>query len=201
MGSVAWSSRSASTGPDEGRGSPSGSTTTSERVPSQAIAYAILNGTTIPGTYQPTGFAKGHIRRASAPDATTGSEQHTGERMAKGWKPILQPSDTTILHHPGKIVRSSSAEMLSKFSPDSSPDTSDVSPRTELERELANRLSLAKRGSIRKSRSESPMRHSDIPLGPMRISRMPQEPYSPKRAKRMTFDDVKNKPLPKIAAL
>lgn len=201
IGSVAWSSRSGSTGPDDGRGSPSGSTTASERVPSQAIAYAILNGTTIPGTQQPTGFAKGHIRRASAPDATTSSEQQTGERMAKGWKPTLQPSDSTILHHPAKITRSSSAEMLSKFSPDSSPDTSDVSPRTELERELANRLSQAKRASIRKSRSESPMQHSDGPIGPMRISRMPQEPYSPKRAKRMTFDDIKNKPLPKIAAL
>jgi len=53
--SVAWSSRSGSTGPgDEGRGSPaSGSITTQERAHASAIAYAILNGTPIPGSNAP----------------------------------------------------------------------------------------------------------------------------------------------------
>jgi len=177
------------------------------------------------------------VRRASAPVAgTTGGavnmEQQQG-RMAKGWKPQLQDQVTNATNSSNvkrrgsraHIPRSSSAELLSKFSPDSSPDDNTVNLRNELERELDGRLALGKRESVRKSRSESPLRHSDLPgratsLFPrdVRLSRMPQEPRIMKRnsetrlevgmgllegkeKKRMTFDEVKNKPLPKIAAL
>lgn len=251
--SVAWSSRSGSTGPgEEGRGSPSsGSITAQDRATASAIAYAILNGTPIPGTEAPrtrTQHKSGHVRRASAPDPRTiagaAHSEQPQERMAKGWKPQLQdpvpiagpsnsgtattnnvktPTPTPSLSRP-HIPRSSSAELLSKFSPDSSPDDNTVNLRRELERQLDDRFA-----SVRKSRSESPlrqMRHSDVPVAAKRMSRMPQDPRIAKRNSdvrmevgmamlerererkgkgkergRWEFEEVKNKPLPKIAAL
>jgi hypothetical protein len=156
--------------------------------------------------------------------------------MAKGWKPQLQdPITITIATNASSgsntniktrslsrphIPRSSSAELLSKFSPDSSPDDNTTNLRHELERQLDGRFA-----SVRKSRSESPLRHSDVPVTAGRMSRMPQDPRIAKRNSdvrlevgmgllekenekergkktgRMAFEEVKNKPLPKIAAL
>jgi hypothetical protein len=214
-GSVTWSSRSGSTGPgDEDRGSPSSSEVAAQKASANAIAYAILNGTTIPGTDVRGKPKAGHMRRASAPDASTGVEQPG--RMAKGWKPQLHCQEEGKEHRPPKMVRSSSAELLSKFSPDSSPEDN-VNLRTELERELDVHLSLVNsRHLVRKTRSESPLRHSDIPGGATSaanlvrastISRMSLDLRASKHGdtalgtKRMTFDEIKNKPLPKIAAL
>lgn len=216
VGSVAWSSRSGSTGPgDEGRGSPaSGSLSGRERASASAIAYLILNSSNKPGAEPQRNQKVAHARRASAPDTTTGAEQQG--RMAKGWKPQLQGRQDGVNNHPLRIIRSSSAELLSKFSPDSSPEDNSVNLRRELERELESVLSHASSRPLRRSRSESPLRHSDIPGGTTHvnrvtmISRMPQNPRMPKHAdtgagaqqsRRMTYDELKNKPLPRIAAL
>ncbi|KAF2467866.1 uncharacterized protein BDR25DRAFT_233152 [Lindgomyces ingoldianus] len=215
-GSVAWSSRSGSTGPDEGRGSPaSGTTSTHDRATANAIAYAILNGTPVPGTRSKKHHRSNHVRRASAPDATPDAQYG---RKAKGWKPRLQGQEETIEGQPSKIIRSSSADLLSKFSPDSSPDGTEVSIGKELERELDLRLSFSGGLPFRKTRSASPLRHSDMPTGAANVgrsttvvSRLPQDPVILKAGenmtagkpekRRMTFDELKNKPLPKIAAL
>ncbi|ORY19276.1 hypothetical protein BCR34DRAFT_528201 [Clohesyomyces aquaticus] len=217
-GSVAWSSRSGSTGPDEGRGSPaSGDTNLNNMVSANAIAYAILNGAQGPARQPRRQQKSGHIRRASAPDTAAGAQS---DRKAMGWKPRLQNPEELGAgkSQPSKIIRSSSAELLSRFSPDSSPDGTEISIRKELERELDLRLSHPSGLPFRKTRSASPLRHSDIPGGAANldrattvVSRMPQDPMSRKgresgtvgvgEKRRMTFDELKNKPLPKIAML
>lgn len=183
----------------------------------------------------------GHVRTASAPDATTGAQQ--AGRKWRSWKPQLETpqlekaqsasqeeSNEAVPAKIFKLVRSSSAELLSKFSPDSSPDDDKVNLRKELEKELDDiRLSIEKILPFRKYRSASPLRHSDIPAGAANVaraasttvSRTPQNAnMQPKhgggggsadasagaqmpaaQARRMTFDELKNKPLPKIAAL
>ncbi|KAF2733379.1 hypothetical protein EJ04DRAFT_273561 [Polyplosphaeria fusca] len=194
-----WSSRSGSTGPgEEGRRTPGSSN--GDKPSANEIAYAILNGTAIPGHQPP----KGHMRRSSAPDATTGAQQDFG-RKAKGWKPTLRGQGEPAETPPIVIPRSSSADLLSKFSPDSSPDN-EVNLKREFERELDFRLTLIRSLPFRKSRSESPLRpKSDIPLGAGDVARGSTGSRTPREAdavaRRMTYDDVKNKPLPRIAAL
>lgn len=221
-GSVAWSSRSGSTGPDEGRGSPGSGNDGDRRATANEIAFAILNGTPIPGTQAAKGRAAGHMRHSSAPDASAGTPHSS--RKTKGWKPQLKDQDEKIETQAPRIPRSSSAELLSKFSPDSSPDDDKVDLRQQFEKDLDFRLSFDKFLPFRKIRSADPIRHSDIPGGAANAiraafstSRSPQTPKSPKTTDesndaaskpqtpaqvwRMAFDDMKNKPLPKIAPL
>ncbi|KAH7135122.1 hypothetical protein B0J11DRAFT_547156 [Dendryphion nanum] len=240
--SVTWSSRSGSTGPgDDGRGSPSsGSTSVAQRATANEIAYAILNGTAIPGT---TNSNKSrHARHASVPDTSSDMELSSG-RMAKGWKPILQDQDdsdppeaTTKDSLPRvPIPRSSSTDLMSRlsvgadnilhrlaaesrFSPDSSPEDNSVNLRKELDKELDSIFGLPKHVKdmpFRKSRSASPLNHRSVDFGEdsmnilraSTVSQMPQNPTIVKReiggtdTRRMTFQEMKNKPLPKIAFL
>ncbi|KAF2179882.1 hypothetical protein K469DRAFT_594590 [Zopfia rhizophila CBS 207.26] len=213
-GSVAGSMRSASTGPDNGRGSPSSeggsnSASINDRATANAVAYAILNGTPIPSAHN-TGKGKAnHMRRASAPDTTAGAQQG---RKAKGWKPQLRGQEEASESLPINIPRSSSVN-FSRFSPDSSPEDNEVSMRKEFEKELDRRLSFGKTLPFRKIRSESPLRHSDIPGGAETISRtitlsgLPRDPMDAKdgpkvkHMSQMTLEELKNKPLPNIAAL
>jgi hypothetical protein len=178
----------------------------------------MLNGTTIPGTDSPRKQVSqnGHLRHVSAPDAgATGVNAE--QRMAKGWKPQLQQgfesgrrNGLDLPQHKSRSIRSSSAELLSRFSPDSSPERDDISLTGEIERELNTRLALAKRESVRKSRSESPLRdgHGVTAAGGsegvVRLSRMPQSLKMAKRGSArsvLTVADLENKPLPKIAVL
>ncbi|KAF2106608.1 hypothetical protein BDV96DRAFT_654610 [Lophiotrema nucula] len=220
-GSVGWTSRSSSTGPaHEGRRTPaSSSESMHERRPSaNAIAYAILNGTTIPGTAAPRQHRGSHIRQSSAPDATMSAQEY--DRKAKGWKPTLRNQDHQAESLPIHIPRSSSADLLSKFSPDSSPEDNNVSMRTQFEMDLELRLSLIKALPIRKSQSASPLRHSDIAVGATNATRSSSRTQTRRnstnarhtddtvagaQSNRMTFEktfeEIKNKPLPKIAAL
>jgi hypothetical protein len=78
VGSVAWSSRSSSTGPDEGRGSPSPAKCASEhKATANYLAYAILNGTGISGTKATASRSTGHMRHVSAPDVSPGANTTT----------------------------------------------------------------------------------------------------------------------------
>ncbi|KAF2793673.1 hypothetical protein K505DRAFT_375197 [Melanomma pulvis-pyrius CBS 109.77] len=241
-GSVTWSSRSGSTGPDEGRRSRSpesgdGSTTasTNDHTSGYANGHAPAHGITGAATASmnvPRGRKHGHVRRASDSDTTCGAQEphpYSG-RKAKGWKPRLHGQEETLERNAAKITRSSSAELLSKFSPDSSPDDNTVDLRKAFENELEARWSIAMdsrdRVPVRKSRSASPLRGSAVPESSAKgrdelagratkVSRMPQEPRIAKQTtarigvgagkviegRRLTFDEVKNKPLPRIAAL
>ncbi|KAF1998169.1 hypothetical protein P154DRAFT_439759 [Amniculicola lignicola CBS 123094] len=265
-GSVGWSSRSGSTGPDEGRGS-SDDEESAKRASASQIAYAILNDTAFPGTTDGREWGKGkgnarHVRHASAPDTSMGRgiigvgigvEQNGKERLPKGWKPLLA-GEGREEEKRGRGNEDDDGDSY-RIRTESSPDRTDPHTALRLSLNLQHRLSLhlqmggpASAGPpipIRKSRSESPLRHSDIPGGAAkisenfsgnssasttnRLSRLPREPTILKRNSRSfttgdtqgggevgggtkegidrqgkrvrTFEEVKNKPLPRIAAL
>lgn len=178
-----------------------------------------MNGTPIPGTTRPETRGKGHKRRASAPDAPLVDDE-TG-RKAIGWKPQLadqsRPDDTLSvpikLH---QLTRSSSAEFLSRFSPDSSPDNNDVTPGGELERNIELRSRVMKELPFTRQTLAPPAsngagaRSSIVEAAAAMVSRMPSDLMVPKTRvlhsepvarRRMRFEEVKNKPLPKIAML
>ncbi|KAF1848092.1 uncharacterized protein K460DRAFT_384303 [Cucurbitaria berberidis CBS 394.84] len=216
VGSVAWSSRSGSTGP-EGRDSPL-----------SGDDGAFIRGMSPVKSLN----AGGHVRTASAPDAMAGAQEPGAvERMAMGWKPQLarpnasqtesetqEPPPQTISESHSvpvklvKLVQSKSANFLSRFSPDTSPDDNVKKPHEELEKELVARSSIASSPPPRRSRSADPMRHSSNPAdaAATMLSKMPQDLRLPKSRvssaeetsqRVMTFEEVKNKPLPKIAVL
>lgn len=202
--STAWSSRSGSTGED-GRGSPSSSTGAGaqEGATSYAVAYAILNGNPMPQAPRVGKSKMNHMRRASAPIAGAAETSVANqERKAKGWRPQLQDQKQD------GAPRTKSTD-LSTVMKDVKQDVSN------LEKELDLRLSLGQGLPYRKTRSMSPLRHSDIPQGPADISRTATLNRTPRNSqifksapsgketklKRMTFEELKNKPLPKIAAL
>jgi hypothetical protein len=227
-GSVAWSSRSGSSGP-EGRGTPA-SGDEDRRAPANEIAYAILNGTPIPGTTRPQTRGKGHKRTASAPDATAQAEEALKrDRMAMGWKPhLISPTPDPEEQSPleflsmstklARIVRSSSAELLSRFSPDSSVDNDDIAPALEVERNSDLRPRIMKELPFRRSRSAGPVTHPDVSAGAgssivdeaakAMVKGMPEDLVKtrhlhsePERRRKTWFEEAKNKPLPKIAIL
>jgi hypothetical protein len=211
-----------STGPDEGRrsgsldkrdGSPIAGATDrmSESEEEMVQAYRILASAA-----QPRGLKAGHVRHVSAPDSTGGaSHSYTySGRKAKGWKPRLKGQGQAVGGTPlkGQIVRSSSAELLGKASLDSSVSGGASDSLSEVfEDALRVRWSVVidvkQQTPVRKTRSESPLRPSDIPEdledGTARertstVSRMPQNPMIKRR---MIFEELKNKPLPRITAL
>jgi hypothetical protein len=215
IGSEGWSSRSDSDGPDEGRGSPSsGDGCLEYRASPSEIAYAILNATWVPGTNSARNRTKGHVRHLSAPDVTVGTEQ-SNSRMSKGWKPQLKDRAERIEVPSLKIPRSSSADLLSRFSPDTSPDDEGVSLRKELEKNLFMRLNSEVFLPLRKIQSADPLRYSPSP--PMAAANLWRTSTATNRASKtsevdtgaqvdeegakMPFDKLKNKPLPKIAML
>ncbi|KAH8731751.1 hypothetical protein GQ44DRAFT_603304 [Phaeosphaeriaceae sp. PMI808] len=221
-GSVTWSSRSGSEG-GEGRRTPSSSDETGDRKASaDEIAFAILNGTTIPGTTRSKTRGKRHMRTSSAPDATCGAQEPLQmDRMAIGWKPELagQAQELVEEHSPqissmpaklSKLVRSSSAELLSRFSPDSSPDNDEKTPWRELERNIDLRMRVMKELPFGRVNSIHPAvtgnASGDAVASGAAGSNAPQELRVSKTRilhsefgnKRRTYDEVKNKPLPKI---
>ncbi|KAJ4341492.1 hypothetical protein N0V95_007221 [Ascochyta clinopodiicola] len=103
--------------------SPNGksvASSTGKRASAAEIVHAIASNTPIPGTDRPS--PRKHWRTVSAPDATAGAQQvPPGARMAMGWKPDLEKSKT-VVHKPpplsfNKLVRSASADLLSRFGP------------------------------------------------------------------------------------
>ncbi|KAF2827135.1 hypothetical protein CC86DRAFT_406356 [Ophiobolus disseminans] len=221
--SVAWSSRSGSTGPEGREASTTSEDNKDRRASANDIAFAILNGTPIPGTTRPQTRGKYHVRTASAPDTTAGAQQPLPlDRMAMGWKPQLagsstrqdddlEPETESVPLKLARIVRSSSAELLSRFSPDSSPDNDDRTPQRELERNIDARVRVMKELPFRRSRSADHVGRADTFSGASEEA-MSRKFVSkdtkarvlhsePEWKRRMTFDEVKNKPLPKIAIL
>jgi hypothetical protein len=111
-----------------------------------------------------------------------------------------------------QIVRSSSAELLGKASLERNASGGASESLSEVfEDALRVRWSLVidvnQQVPVRKTRSESPLRPSDIPEdledGTARerttlVSRMPQNPTVKRRT---NFEELKNKPLPRITAL
>lgn len=175
-----------------------------------------MNGTPIPGTTRPETRGKGHQRRASAPDAPLIDGE--ADRKAMGWKPQL-PDEARLedtlsvpikLHH---LTRSSSAEFMSRFSPESSPDNNDITPRDELERNIDLRSRVMKELPFTRPTSSvlagGGARSSVVEAAAAMVSRMPSDLLVAKRVlhsepvarRRMRFEEVKNKPLPKIAML
>ncbi|KAF1918797.1 hypothetical protein BDU57DRAFT_120616 [Ampelomyces quisqualis] len=228
-GSVTWSSRSGSSGP-EGRGTFA-SSDENRSCSSEEIVHALMTGTPIPGTTRAKIKGKDHKRTASAPDAVPGADEALQrDRMAIGWKPRLaeptqkheehtwaqRPSVHTKL---ARIVRSSSAELLSRFGPDSSLHNDDKNPRGELERNIDLRARVTTELPFRRSKSAShssqsegsvDARSSIVEAAAAMVSNMPQDLQvrksivlhsEPVERRSMWFDEVKNKPLPQIAKL
>jgi hypothetical protein len=130
--------------------------------------------------------------------------------MAMGWKPQLAGSKTQVEPavsfaslKAAQLVRSSSAQLLSRFSPDNSPDDDDKTPQGELERNIDSRIVVTKNLPFRKSRSADALVRPVI--GGTVVSTVPEDLKTEKtrvlhseRKRRMTMDEVKNKPLPTI---
>jgi hypothetical protein len=144
-----------------------------------------------------------HMRRASAPIAGVGETSNPDHgRKAKGWRPQLPEQQS------GGAPRTKFTD-LTKIVKEVNQDVNN------LEKELDLRLSLGRGLPYRKTRSMSPLRHSDIPHGATDISRTATLNRTPRnsqtlksgpgtrdtKSKTMTFEELKNKPLPKIAAL
>jgi hypothetical protein len=157
------------------------------------------------------GRKSGHVRHASAPNVTDGASYsyYYPARKAKGWKPQLTGQAEVLEGTSPTLVRTSYAELLSKVSVESSAEGgARESLREALENALDKQWNITtdskKIKPIRKTRSESPIRRLDIleeskeRRSVMMVSRMPQD-LAMKR--RMTFDELKDKPLPRIAAL
>ncbi|KAH7071521.1 hypothetical protein BKA63DRAFT_74302 [Paraphoma chrysanthemicola] len=235
-GSVDWTSRSGSTGLD-GRDTASiasGDDKADSRASAQDVAFATMNGTPISGTTRPKMRGQEHARTTSEADATLGAEQPPQvDRMAMGWKPqltsqVTMSDDQDLLTVPAtvtRIVKSSSADLLSRFSPDSSPDNNDKTPRRELDRNIDMRARVMKELPFRRSRSDSYMSQADATAGAtsveeaaaamvrnmpqdLKLLNVPQEVQGAQGrvlhsevARKKSYDEVKNKPLPKIAVL
>ncbi|KAL5117372.1 hypothetical protein ACEQ8H_004688 [Pleosporales sp. CAS-2024a] len=196
----------------------------------EEIASALMQGTCTPDVrYKARG--KGDKRTSSAPDVAAGAQESPQKDcMTIGWKPLLtdsledrnldqaMPDVTCASIKLTKVVRASSAELLSRFSPDTSPDDDETTPRRQLERNFDLRARVMKELPFRRSRSVGPTSRSDVDVGVQRssiveaaaamVSNMPQDliPKTrmrsrPERKKTMMWDDWRNKPLPRIAKL
>ena len=216
-GSVSWSDRSGSTEPNEGRRSRSpekgssspiaGATDRMSASEEEMVqAYRILASAS-----KLRDRRSGHVRHASAPNVTGGASHsyYYSVRRAKGWKPQLTGQTEVLEGTSPTLVRSLSAELLGKFIVESSAEGgARESLRETLEDALDKQWNITADSKvtkpIRKTRSESPIRRLDIleeskeRRSVMMVSRMPQNPAMKRR---MTFDELKDKPLPRIAAL
>ena len=194
------------------------------RASASEIAFALVNGTEIPGSLRPKNQT-GHSRTVSAPNTTGGAPQpyHLG-RMAKGWKPQLVdigPSKTRVRAAKHlELARSSSTGFLDRFSPDSSPD---ASPNNDIRRpyqpfgnESGTRNAIQAPPKVRELKSARRL-HSRISSAPTpaeaaqyMVMQMPEDLQTyHTRSKsadaglmlRLPFEAIKNKPLPRIAIL
>ncbi|KAI8933064.1 hypothetical protein NX059_009709 [Plenodomus lindquistii] len=233
VGSVDWSSKSGSAGPDRLYSlSSAGDSSPSRNKSAPEIAQTAQNSP-VKAQNNSVIFRKAvHMRATSAPtpalDATCGADlSQQPDRMAMGWKPQLAGQ---AVHgskikanveqvKPLPLPRSASAGFLSNFSPDISPYNDDTTFNDAYGRALDTRTI---------ARKPLPNRHSwDLgAMGPnadattgavdpaeaaaMMLSKMPRDIMVRGRKssgaltdgqRRARFEDVKNKPLPRIAHL
>jgi hypothetical protein len=227
QGSADCSSRSGSIGP-EGRVSLAGEDNPDREASSNEIVHAMVNGTPTPDTMRPETRGKGHKRNASAPDVGAGGQSLEINRMALGWKPRLtlqtpEPSFEPLMPEiplvpirPAKVVRSS-YDLRSRFSPDSSPELDRRHSRWDLDTHIIHGARIMRELPFRRSKSVGPSAHPDVSAGARSsiveaaaamVSNMPRDLQiakhgilHPQSKKKITFDETKNKPLPRIAML
>lgn len=231
-GSVDWSSRSGSAGPDRlyslsstedgtGRNKSAPETAQSaQHSPAKAESSSAILRNTV------------HARRiVSAPtsDAVCGADEpQECSRMAIGWKPRLagqtdfqsqsQTQPDSERNKSSTVIQSTSAGFLSNFSPDISPSDDDITFSDIYGQVLGTEAIVRKSLPIRRSWSAGALRlHADATTGAVdpaeaaavMLSKMPKDIklYGSKsfgalmEQKKKKFEDVKNKPLPKISIL
>jgi len=195
-------------------------------------ASALAEDVPIPSPLRPKTRGKCHKRTSSAPDVVPGAQEPPQKDVpALRWKSQLPnrieergpepntPDVATASIKLNNVVRSSSAEFMSRFSPDSSPDSDETTPRRQLERNFDLRARVMKELPFRRSRSAGASTHPDVSAGAQRssiveaaaammVSNMPQDLMMPKSRlmhsepkKKAGWDDWRNKPLPRIAML
>ncbi|RMZ68143.1 Golgi vesicle transport [Pyrenophora seminiperda CCB06] len=217
-------SSSGSSRPDSRDEIFSGQTRAEGRATASEIAFALVNGTAIPGTLSPKD-QNGHSPTISVPNATYDAPQpyHSG-RLAKAWKPQSRDTSSTkdragAAKHL-ELARSSSVGFLDRFSPDSSPG---ASPNNDIRRPYQpfgsdnpnTRNVIQESPKVRQLRSAR--KHSRISSAPTpaeaaqaMVMQMPDDlQTNHTRSKsadaglmmRLPFESIKNKPLPRIAIL
>lgn len=225
-GSVGWSSRSGSIGSDRlySLSSTEGGAVCNKSVPEIANTAQHSAGRTESST---TSLGK-TVRSCSAPasDAPGGADHPSQpSRMAMGWKPQL--ADQTNLraqskaefesNKPFRLRRSTSAGFLRNFSPDVSPLDEEISFSDVYGRALDAASPADETSPTQRSWSDGAMRrHADATTGAVdpaqaaavMLSKMPEDirlrgstSSGALIVKKSRFDDVKNKPLPRIAYL
>ncbi|KAH4338047.1 hypothetical protein HBH98_214100 [Parastagonospora nodorum] len=211
-----------------------GSSSPSESLRADCLAAsALAEDALIPSPLRPKARGKNHKRTSSAPDVAPGAQEPPPPQKdmpALRWKSQLPnkieersseqnaPDVASASIKLNKVVRSSSAEFMSRFSPDSSPDSDETTPRQQLERNFDLRARVMKELPFRRSRSAGASTHPDVSAGAQRssiveaaaamVSNMPQDLMMPKTRlmhsepkKNGAWDDWRNKPLPRIAHL
>lgn len=187
-GSVDWSFRSGSVSPEKRRGSPNSDEEEHSIASAGEIAFATLNGTSIPGMGS-TRPAQ-HARHVSAPDAMAGA------------------SAPRLYGKTSKVPPTEQMEAQGMKATRVSLRRLDVNPALELKADTSSRSSSEKSRQVRKVRSEDVIRRQ-VPVkavGPGMATRVLHSESAGKRGHRTmwgrrSFEEVKNKPLPKIAAL
>jgi hypothetical protein len=120
---------------------------------------------------------------------------------------------------PVKVVRSSPIDLRSRFSPDSSPELDRKSCGWELDKHMERKTRVMRELPFRRSKSLGPTAYPDVSAGARpsieeaaaaMVNNMPRDlqiaqyrflHVEPQSKRKTTFDEVKNKPLPKIAML
>ncbi|KAF2851884.1 hypothetical protein T440DRAFT_46451 [Plenodomus tracheiphilus IPT5] len=230
-GSVDWSSRSGSTGPEQLSSLSSAEGGTGRNKTAPEVAETVQHSSLKLESDSTVVRKAVHTRTASAPasDAVCGADAPQQiNRMAMGWKPQLAgqtdlPSQSKVdsgRNKPSVLTQSTSAGFLSSFSPDISPSDDDATFSDVYGDALNARKVARKPLPIRRSSSAGAIRlHADATTGAVdpaeaaavMLSRMPKDIRLQGRRssggfleggqKKAKFEDVKNKPLPRIAIL
>lgn len=192
---------------------------------SREIAYAIVNGTSIPGTKDRASSPKfQHARNTSAPGST----------MAGSQQPFIKSAETTSLKslstqpsfekdgnlrgtalnagkvsftEPGQPSPTHSTRFLDRFSPDTSPDDDGKTPGHGLDLEIEARKAIKRKPvPIRRSwsgdRITDPAQAKAAMLRKMpKDIRVDRKIMTQKEENKKRYEEVKNKPLPRIAIL
>lgn len=204
--SAGWSSsRSNSTSPDKSIDSKSES---GQQATASQIAYAILNGTRIPGTETKNSRTQRHARHASAPASAAGP--FAPRLNGKAWKPSLPDQAERI----SAFVRSSSINFPSTFDFDETVGGSQNDKiRPSIESPFHQPRKIRSEDHLRPpvpAKSSTRTTHNGArPLRSVVVLKtdggnaknVTTSVLTKGKTGRMTFEEVKNKPLPRIAAL
>ncbi|KAF2448758.1 hypothetical protein P171DRAFT_352429 [Karstenula rhodostoma CBS 690.94] len=214
--SVGWSSHSGSSSPAKSRDSHDGD---ERRATAGQIAFALLNGTSIPGT-EVARAAGRHARHASAPDASA---------SASPGAQVSRRTRMQITRRGKMLVKSSSATLLGMHRTGTPPPAQkDAAVNTPIDTLTPQRKLHSERPPAVPAKSKPPPPPAKSPATPMPLTstttRRVQRPATtlPKRGTAdpslaallglaswekenvevgFDFQTVKNKPLPRIAGM